>query len=155
MRQHLILKPKLKFPKKLILLLSTFFIVSSIGLCQNKFEKDFSTDVIDKTWSVEDASQKTDYESMYVFISKDSLTMVYVNWIEGMSMNQCSFTKKDLKFCFELSMKNCIELPETKFVYGYLTEDKKKLNLLLSENRLISTESIKARKDWIILNLKE
>ena len=138
---------------KVTLLLTAFVLATTISFCQTTFEKEFNRDIVDKTWSAEDTAQKADYETMYVLISKDSLTIAYLNWIEGMSVNQCSYSKKDLKKCFELTIGNCVVTAETKFIYGYMSEDKKTLNLLLADDRITSIEKIKTMNGWLYFTL--
>ena len=132
----------------IVLIWSTFMSFS-----QSDSKEDFNRDIIDKAWSAEDTTQKADYEMMFVSISQDSITLAYINWIEGMSANQCSYSKKDKKTCFELAIGNCVDSVDISFVYGYLSENKRILNILFEENKLKNIENIREDKDWLHFEL--
>ena len=138
---------------KLAFLSISFVFVAWNTFCQNTFEKDFKQDIIEKTWSAEDTTQKADYEQMFVLIFQDSITIAYVNWLEGMSANQCSYTKKDKQSCFELTLGKCGEPAETNFVYGNLSQDKKTLNLLFADKQITDFDKINERKGWLHFEL--
>ncbi len=134
-------------------LFALFILFTSNSFGQSDFEKDFKQDILEKIWSVEDSTKKADHENMFVIISQDSIDIAYFNWTEVLVANSCSYTKKELKTCFELSLTSCLDNPEIQFIYGYLSEDKQKLHLFFSDQRILDIEKIREKEGWLPFEL--
>lgn len=126
-------------------------LISTSGICQDNIQNDFINNIENTSWSCEDSIQLEDYEMMVVSFAEDSITHGYLNWLDGLYSNRCSYVVLFTDSYFELELGGCRE-PSTdiKYVYGYLTEGKKdELNILLSEKNFTSFEVLKKQEGWI------
>lgn len=135
---------------QLALFFTGFFILTN-SFCQERQQRDFQDKIENSNWYVEDSLQLEDYEMMVVSIDSDSISQVYVNWIEGMSSNRCSYSTAFTKDYFWMELGGCrYESTEIKYVYGFLTFGKDDaLNLLFSERKFDSKKDLMEQKDWI------
>lgn len=108
----------------------------------------FSELIIDKGWSVEDSTQKKDYEMMVVVISKDSCLIAYVSWIEAIVTHSCFYDLKIENNFFEIEITKCQERSEMSYIYGYLVRQDH-LEIIFSEKRLRMNAELLNEKEWL------
>ena len=130
-------------------LLLIFLSVSQNCFGQNKLESEFKSVVAKNGWSFEDSSQISKYDLIVISFDEDSITHSYLHFIEGYFANRCSYKVEFHDAYFVLAIGNCREdQTETNFIYGYLNEEN--LVLLLSENKINSSQELKEQKGWTI-----
>jgi hypothetical protein len=135
--------------KTLLILLLT--IITQQCYCQDKVQDAFRDNVVNTNWSCEDSVELKDYEMMVICFTEDSITHGYINWLDGMYSNRCSYEVKFSDTHCELEIGGCVEpSSEVKYVYGFLSDgNNDELNILMSENKLVVNDKFKQQKGWI------
>lgn len=73
---------------KLIFLISLIFL-GGLSFAQSSplplNEALFESQINNKSWSLEDTTQKADYEMFFALFFNDTISIAYINWIESMA----------------------------------------------------------------------
>lgn len=137
--------------KKIYLFALAMFCCFQIGaqkaLTMNKavFQKEI---LGPESWKAVSGKQKHQHEDLYFALSKDSLAVEYLNWIEGVSGTSCTYKLEIIKDnIFELRTSNC-DSGNIRFIYGYIPSAGK-LAILLAEDRLKISKGLFTDPEWI------
>ena len=108
----------------------------------------FNREILGEVWSSEDTSLAKDYETLIFHIDQDSLSLLYLNWIEALSYNTCSYTKKIEKGLLHLNVQNCTNNSNTQTIYIAKKTEEMIMLSIITGNKSVSPEQIKP-ENWI------
>jgi hypothetical protein len=132
----------------------SLFVNCSTVFCQNndnKMDKStYENQVLNKGWSLEDSTKKSEYELIVFVFKPDTVSTVYINWIEGMGSTSCEYVFNSDNIFFKLGLKNCDQENYYSFIYGYLNKLGQLCILMRNENLVLNKQLLK-EDNWLIL----
>ena len=111
----------------------------------------FEQQVLNQSWMAISSDQKEDHEDLFFTVSKDSIAVMYISWIEGGGGIDCTYKLGIIKDnLFELQLLEGQGESGLTYIYGYIPETGK-LSILLAEERLKISTGLLTNPDWLEL----
>lgn len=107
-------------PKFNHLIMLLFLCTGTAGYSQTKKES-IPIELIDN-WSMEDSTKKEDYEMMVLTITKDSVGLVYLNFLEAFYGLACTYKVVPMNGITRIKLGNCTPGSKLSSLYCYLKE---------------------------------